>query len=159
MAMPYRWTDSEDAKTLRLWPHQSMTPQGFVWFIGTTAAFLALPLLAVVGTAVAWVLLIFFAAAVWGVWRAIMANQASRNIHEELTLSGDELHLAHVPDRGAPKTWDAHRNWVTVHMSNNGPVERYLTLRGGGREVELGAFLTPEERTGLYSELNRVIRQ
>lgn len=156
--MPYHWTDSEDAKTLRLWPHQSMTPGGFVWFIGTTAAFLAIPLIAVIGSPVAWVLMLFFTAAVWGVWRAIMANRASRDLHEELTLSGDGLHLAHVSHGGLPLTWDAQRNWVTVHMSETGPVEHYLTLRGGGREVELGAFLTADERQTLYDELRVAIR-
>ena len=32
-------------------------------------------------------------------------------------------------------------------------VEKYLTLRGNGREIELGAFLTPGERAALYREI------
>ncbi|MCB1513056.1 MAG: DUF2244 domain-containing protein [Hyphomicrobiaceae bacterium] len=35
----------------------------------------------------------------------------------------------------------------------DGPVEDYLTLAAQGREVELGAFLTPEERRELDREL------
>jgi uncharacterized membrane protein len=34
-----------------------------------------------------------------------------------------------------------------------GPVEHYLTLQGGPREVEIGAFLTVEERLALQREL------
>ena len=156
--MPYQWTDTPSDKRLRLWPHQSMTPEGFSWFIGVTALMLTLPLFAVLGSAVAWVLLIFFLAVLWGVWRAIMANKAARQMHEELRLSPDQVHLKHVPAEGAAKTWLANPHWVTVHIRPKGPVEAYLTLRGGGREVELGAFLTPDERKELYSELLTVIR-
>ena len=36
---------------------------------------------------------------------------------------------------------------------DGGPVEAYLTLSGSGREVELGAFLTPDERRALDIDL------
>lgn len=156
--MPYRWTETPETTTLTLWPHQSLTRQGFAWFIGATAAMLAMPLAAVLGSPVAWVLVAFFLIPLWGVWRAVMANHKARSLHEELTLSAERLHLEHVPFRGSAKTWDADPHWVTVNLRRDGPVEQYLTLRGGGREVELGAFLTPEERETLYGELNRRIR-
>ena len=130
-----------------------MTPRGFVWFIGATAALLTLPLFAVLGSAVAWVLMLFFLATIAGVWRAITANQAARTTEETLTLSDTHLGLLHKPPKGRTLSWEANRHWVTVNLRNDGPVERYLTLRGGGREVELGAFLTPEEREALYNEL------
>ena len=135
-----------------------MTAQGFAWFIGTTAALLSLPLLAVLGSPVVWFLLAFMLAVVGGVWRALMANRADRQIHEELTLSPDRVRLEHRAPKRPARTWDAIPHWVTVHLSREGPVEDYLTLRGGGREVELGAFLTPAERKELYAELQRLIR-
>ena len=157
--MPYHWTDTARSKTLRLWPYQSMTAPGFVWFMGSTATLLSLPLFAVLGSAVAWVLLLFFLAAIWGVWHAIMANQADRRMYEKLNISGNRIHLEHVPPRGPALTWEASPEWVTVHLNDKGPVEKYLTLRGGGREVELGAFLTPDERQGLYDDLKTRIRK
>jgi uncharacterized membrane protein len=156
--MPYHWSDSTDPKTLTLWPHQSMTGPGFVWFIGATATMLALPLLAVLGSPVVWVLMAFFAAALAGVWRAIMANRAHRSLTEKLTLEHNRVHLEHRPPSGPPLEWEANPHWVTVHLSDKGPVESYLTLRGNGREVELGAFLTPEERSALHDELTRALR-
>ena len=156
--MPYRWTETEHGRKLDLWPQQSMTAQGFAWFIGTTAALLSLPLLAVLGSPTVWILLAFMLLVVGGVWRALMANRADRQIHEELTLSPDRVRLEHRVSKRPARTWDATPNWVTVHLSRDGPVEDYLTLRGGGREVELGAFLTPAERKDLYAELQRLIR-
>lgn len=157
--MPYRWTEDTEPRRLTLWPHQSMTAEGFAWFIGATALMLAMPLFAVLGSPVAWVLLVFFLAAIWAVWRAIMLNRRHRTMHETLTLAPDLVQLDHVPPSGDPLHWEANPYWVTVRLRRDGPVENYLTLSGDGREVELGAFLTPEERQGLYEELNRVLRR
>ncbi len=157
--MPYRWTETPGESTLTLWPHQSMTPQGFSWFIGSTAVMLTFPLFAVLGSAVAWVLMVFFIAAVAGVWRAIAANQKARSMREELHLTDTRVDLSHQPPKGPALSWEANPHWVTVNLRNDGPVENYLTLRGGGREVELGRFLTPEEREGLYEDLQARIRR
>ncbi|MEL7460302.1 MAG: DUF2244 domain-containing protein [Pseudomonadota bacterium] len=155
--MPYRWTETPDTHRLDAWPHQSMTPRGFSWFIGATAALLALPLIAVLGTPVLWVLLGFFVLALTGVWTAIRLNQTARSTREELTLTGETLTLRHRPPKGPAKQWDANPYWVTVHLRDDGPVEKYLTLRGNGREVELGSFLSPQEREGLFEELTKLL--
>ncbi len=119
---------------------------------------LALPLFAVLGSPVAWVLMLFFAAAIAGVWRAIGANQKDRSMHEELTLSGETVRLEHVPPKGPKLEWEANPYWVSVHLRHDGPVENYLTLRGNGREVEIGRFLTPEERAALHNELSDALK-
>lgn len=155
--MPYRWTESNRTHQLEAWPHQSMTPQGFAWFIGATAALLGLPLVAVLGTPILWVLLAFFVVTLAAVWFAIRFNQTMRSSREHLTVSADRMHLSHVPPNGRSLTWDANRYWVTVHLREDGPVENYLTLRGNGREVELGSFLSPEERKGLFEDLTKLL--
>ena len=155
--MPYAWSETPAEKTLMLWPHQSMTPAGFSWFIGVTAAMLTLPLFAVLGSAIAWVLMAFFLAAIAAIWRAITANQRNLSLREELTLTDARVALDHIPPNGSKLTWEANPHWVTINLRHDGPVKNYLTLCGGGREVELGAFLTPDERKNLYDELNRVM--
>lgn len=155
--MPYRWNEAPDKTELTLWPHQSLTPRGFSWFIGVTATMLALPLLAVLGSPVVWILLAFFLATLAAVWKAITVNQDHRTMSEALTLVDDHVHLAHRPNKGPVLEWEANPYWVSVHMRTDGPVENYLTLRGNGREVEIGSFLTPEERADLYDDLGRVL--
>lgn len=157
--MPYAWSETPESNTLTLWPHQSMTPSGFTWFIGATAIMLSLPLLAVLGSAVAWVLMVFFLATIAATWRAITANQKARSTLELLRLTETRVDIEHRPPVGAPLVWEANPHWVTVNLRDDGPVEKYLTLRGGGREVELGRFLTPEEREALYDELVPLLRR
>lgn len=68
------------------------------------------------------------------------------------------LHLRSLNPRGPVQEWRADPAWVALRLiPRGGPVEQYLTLTGGGREVELGAFLTPEERIALHDELGRVL--
>lgn len=153
-----------DAKTpeyhLHLEPNISMGPVGFVRVIGIAAFFLALPLLGVLGTPVLWGLLPFMGLALWGLWYALSRNRAERQILcEDLHLTHDEIALTRTNPRKTAQHWQANPYWVSVKlMEKGGPVENYLTLSGSGREVELGAFLSPEERAILHDDLTRVLR-
>ena len=55
---------------------------------------------------------------------------------------------------GKRQDWQANPYWVrvTLHVTG-GPVPNYLTLKGDGREVELGAFLSEDERIRLRDDL------
>lgn len=158
--MPYLLTSDGSDWTLRLWPHNALSAAGFVAVIGASAAVLALPLLAVLGQAVLWGLLPFALLALGGLWMAIQRNWHDRSIVEEMHLARAGLHLRRVNPRGPVLEWHADPTWVALHLApRGGPVEQYLTLTGGGREVELGAFLTPDERVALHDELGAVLAQ
>lgn len=143
---------------LHLWPHRSLAPKGFVWVIVITASLLALPLLAVLGSAVLWGLLPFLVAALAGLWYAINRNNRDRGQLEILKVWPARLDLArHDPGRAA-RHWTANPYWVRVAIRpSGGPVPQYLTMAGAGREVELGAFLDPSEREALYHQLLALI--
>lgn len=161
--MPYHWTEQPAAPEqsgavsheVVLWPHRSLPRRGFVWFIGATAALLALPLLAVVGRAVLWGLLPFAVAAVAGLWFAIGRSYRSGETREVLRLGREVLDLTRS-DPGRPdRRWRTNPYWVRVALRGDGPVEAYLTLAAEGREIELGAFLSPDERRALEPELRQ----
>lgn len=158
--MPYLWTETAPdtsgafLQTLTLWPHRSLPRRGFVWFIAVTAGFLSLPVLAVLGTQVLWGLLPFMALAVGGVWFAIQHSYRSGQMREELLLDRTRLQVRRN-DPGRPeRIWQTNSYWVRPSL-RKGPVEAYLTLSDGQREIELGAFLTPEERRSLCDDLDR----
>lgn len=153
--MPYEWLPSDDNEArLHVWPHRSLSQRGFVWFLGLTAALISVPLLGILGSPVLWALLPFLLAAIWAIWFALRKNGRDRDIVEDLTLTASKVTLSRHGPRGTRRDWAANPYWlrVTLHETG-GPVPNYLTLKGENREVELGAFLSEEERVALYREL------
>ena len=142
-----------------LYPHRSMPAQGFVWFIGITASLFALPLLALVGSPVLWGLLPFLVLTVAGTWYFLMRSYKDGHIIEEITLWEDHITLVHINPRGRERRldWSANPYWVQIQKHDE-PVENYLTLKGGTRDVQLGTFLSPPERLDLKALIENEIR-
>lgn len=154
--MPYAWQPDQPDGTRRLtiWRHRSLTPQGFAWVIGLTAGALTLPLLAVIGTAVLWGLLPFALAALGGLWIAVQHDWKGGGPVEEIALTPALMSVVrHDPGR-PDRHWQGNPYWVRLSLRRDGPVEDYLTLTDGRREIELGAFLSPEERRTLQADLS-----
>ncbi|MBA3910904.1 MAG: DUF2244 domain-containing protein [Rhodobacter sp.] len=153
--MPYQWLPPDgDQQRLHLWPHRPLTQRGFVWFVGGTAALIGAPLICVLGSPVVWVLLPFLLGAIWAIWFALRKSGRDSDIVEDLTLSRDRVTLSRHGPGAKRQDWEANPYWlrVTLHETG-GPVPNYLTLKGEAREVELGAFLSEEERIALGQEL------
>ncbi len=157
--MPYEWLPLTGPEAhLHLWPHRSLPKVGFVWFIGGTVALIALPMLSVLGSPVLWGVLPFAVLAVAGVWLALSRSYRDGEIVEDLALSPTRITLTRHGPRGRRQAWEANPHWVRVILHpRGGPVPNYLTLQGGPREVELGAFLSEAERIALRDELERNI--
>lgn len=153
--MPYQWFQADrTTASLHLWPYRSLPKRGFVWFIAVTAALFALPVLAYLGTAVLWVLLAFALCALAAIWAALQRSYQDGEILEVLSLSDDLITLIRHGPRGKRQDWQARPHWVRLTLyPDQGPVPNYLTLRGNQREVELGRFLSEDERKALHQEL------
>ncbi|SFE21469.1 DUF2244 domain-containing protein [Roseivivax sediminis] len=159
--MPYRWTDDTQGypAELTLWPHNSLPPAGFAAFILATFTMATLPLYGLLGTVLLWGLLPFLLIALGGLYWALRRNEADRRILEILTLERERMRLVRHNPRGACQEWEGNPYWtrVTLHPKG-GPVPFYVTLSGAGREVEIGAFLSEDERKALYDELSTRVR-
>ncbi|MEP3036514.1 MAG: DUF2244 domain-containing protein, partial [Pseudoruegeria sp.] len=146
-ALSYGHASGVPYARVTLWPHQSLTPFGFVLFIGITAGLFLMPLLAVLGSPILWALLPFLLFTIMGVWYAIRRNQKDAQKTEVLTLWSDKITLHHTAGRTPTQTWEANPYWISTEIiPTGGPVPNYLILKGGPRTVELGAFLSEEER-------------
>ena len=161
--MPYEWITPHGAPDapqaeLHLWPYRSLLRRDFVVFIAATAALITLPLLAVLGSPVVWALLPFLLAMLAGVWLALNRSYSDGEQREDLKIWQDRVTLTRHTPRKPTQTWEANPHWVRVEMhEDSGPVPFYLTLKGGPREVEIGAFLSPPERRALLGELRRAL--
>ncbi|MFZ5962831.1 DUF2244 domain-containing protein [Thalassococcus sp. BH17M4-6] len=159
--MPYNWTypTSAPSQELQLWPHQSLPPRGFAAFILATFTLATIPLYALLGTALLWGLLPFVLLALSGVYYALRRNDRDRQILEVLTLTPEDVRLVRHNPRGGNQEWQCNTYWTKLAMhEDGGPVPHYVTLSGAGREVEIGAFLSEEERKALYSDLSDRLR-
>lgn len=160
--MPYEWQTSPDAalQKMRLWPHQSLPAKGFAAFILATFTMILIPTMTLLGTVLLWGMLPFVLMAVGGVYLALQSNYKSRQIEEILTLDGTNAHLSHRTPKGEVKEWQCNRYWTQVlKYESDGPVPQYVTLRGEGREVEIGSFLSEAERVELFDDLQRSLRR
>ncbi len=146
------------ALSLSLSAHNSLTELGFVQFIGITAVLMLVPLVAFFGTPFLWVILGCLAAALSTMWWALKTSWKRGTVCETLDLWPDHLHLTRTNSNGQIQDFDANPYWTRVELvEKDGPVPNYVTLHGAGRHVEIGAFLSEDERKTLYQDLSRVL--
>ncbi|MFV1712217.1 DUF2244 domain-containing protein [Phaeobacter sp. JH20_09] len=160
--MPYQWitarTDSN--QELHLWPHQSLPPEGYVRFLGVLAALITIPMIPLLGSAALWGVLPFVTATLFAVKWALDRSRRDRHVLEVLTLDSTEAHLERINPTGQRQNWRCNRYWTQVKLhADDGPVPNYVTLRGSGREVGIGAFLSEEERKALYEDLKTALHR
>lgn len=152
--MPYRWTVSKRREVLKLWPHNALPARGFASVIFGFFTLALLPLLTVLGSAHLWSILPFTLLTLGGIWVALRYNFRTRRILEELTLTKTQASLTRYNPDGSTQGWSCNRHWARVELlAEGGPVPCYVTLGGGPRRVEIGAFLSEKERQSLYRDL------
>lgn len=143
---------------LTLWPNRSLSRRGFACVIAIVAAGAGLPVVPLLGTPVLWGLLPFMAIAPAALWAALRRSYADGRLREELRLWPDLITVVRREPKGEVRRWHADPHWVRVRLvEEDAPVEKYLTLEGNGREIELGAFLSPPERESLHRDLRAVL--
>ena len=144
--------------SLTIWPNRSMPAHGFRKIMIFTAGMLVLPLLPLLGTPVAIGLIPFLIAPLFLLWFFISKNYRDGKMREELHLWPDLISVTRFDPVGRKVAeWQANPFWVRTELYKEGRIENYLTLKGAGREIELGAFLSPEERVALRDDVDRAI--
>jgi len=119
-----------------------------------TFTMIMIPTIPLLGSVVLWGLLPFVLGAVWALYYALRRNRRARQIIEVLTLDDTQTHLTRTDANGQVQEWDCNRYWTKVtKYESEGPIPHYVTLKGKGREVEIGSFLSEDERIALYDDL------
>lgn len=159
MPMPHFWTETTDGKSVTLRPHTSLPRKGFAMFIWVTFVALIIPLFGLLGTPVLWGILPFVLLVLVALWIGLQHSYKSAELREVLTITASQTHLIRYNPRREDQTWDCNTHWVKPALHpHHKPHPFYLTLRGNARTVELGTFLTPDERKRLFSEISEVLK-
>ena len=139
-------------------PLKSLPNTGFVWIICISAVGFTLPLLAVLGSMALWVLLPHLLLALGLLWYFIRRNDHDRDINDHIRIWPDLIVVHRHNPRKPDQYWKANPYWVKLKLRDTRTHESYLTITGGEREIELGAFLSPKERVDLKHEIETAMK-
>lgn len=142
-----------------IWPHRSLSLRGFRLVMLFAALALMIPLIPTLGTNVAWVLgafLLFDLALLYGM---IQLTYRSGRVREHVRIWRERMEVERIEPNGRRRRWEAHPQWVRVELVDTKRIPKYLILSSSGRQIELGAFLTAEERVSLADELRGALNR
>jgi len=142
-----------------LWPNRSLGRTGFKVTMSILAIGFAIPVLPFMWAGGFWVLLPFVIIAFFALWLAFKINNRHGQLREHVGLWPDLIAVERREVNGDIKRWRCNPYWMRYKLvKEGGPVDNYLTLIGSDREIELGAFLSPEERVVLIAEIEAAIK-
>ena len=139
----------ETILSLTIWPHRSCSKKTFHVVILLIAFVLLIPPLLFLELKFAVAILPFSLVSVSLLYLFCERSFQDSKLSETLKIFPERIVLHRSEPTGEIKTWSANPFWIRVCLHKKGPVENYLTLRGNGKEVEVGSFLTPMERKDL----------
>jgi uncharacterized membrane protein len=139
-----------------LTPNVSLSPRGARVFF----AAVCLPTFGIAGTATVlgfWPILPFAGAEMLLLGWALYTNMQRRHVHETIDVSETQVVIEY--SRGETKRFVFPRHWAQVKIRRpKSPLQRgRLVIESHGRSIEVGQFLSEEERQRLAAELRRLI--
>ncbi|WP_281684862.1 DUF2244 domain-containing protein [Thalassobaculum salexigens] len=162
MEQPIAMTGSEPEETpvldLVLYPHRSLTPQGFLVLMGVIAG-LSFTIGLVFFLLGAWPIVGFLGLDVAVIYLAFRLNYRAARAYETIRLSGNALEVVKIDARGRRRRYVMPSAWLRVDVEQRPRRASRLTLRSRGRGLEIGAFLGQEEKDGLANVLRDGLRR
>ena len=146
--------NEEPILSLTIWPHRSCDKKTFSLILVLVGITLVLPTFLFLNIYFALSILPFSLSSVLILYLVGNKNFNDARLIEKLIIYPKKIILERKEPNNSIKKWHSNPYWTKVTLYNNGPVESYLTLKGNGKEVELGSFLTPEERINLKQKID-----
>lgn len=140
-----------------LHPHRSLGPAGFFLVIFSIAA---ISLTAGIGfmLAGAWPVIGFCGLEILAVWFAFRHNFKSGRMLERVELRPDRLDIWRHHPNGRTESWQLQPYWARIHYESDPRTTGRLHLRSHGEELELGGFLTAEEKESFAEALDSALK-
>jgi len=137
-------------------PHRSLGPQGFFVLMAALSAisFVAGMVFFAIG---AWPVPGFLGLDVLLIYIAFRVNYRSARRYETVRLNRAGLTVEAVDPKGRSTSWTFDPYWVRISVDELETGSNRLILSSHGRHLNVGSFLTPDERTDFAAALRSAL--
>ena len=143
---------------MRLVPNRSLDSYGTKVVFAVIGCGFLLPIIPFIGSPIGTTLTIFSGFTFYLFLTLLQKNFQQGNTFEEVLILKNKIIVIHKGKNKEKKTWEGNPYWTRVHVDFNNPkLKNYLTLTGKGRHIELGAFLSPDERIELRDKIQNAL--
>ena len=151
-------TDEEPIFSAVLTPHRSLSPTGFLFFMGAVVAvsFAAGIAFFLMG---AWPVTGFFGLDALLIYLAFRLNYRAGRLYETVDLTGDTLRVTRVSATGRARSWTFNPYWARCEIAEQRGGARHLYLASHGKKLIFGSFLSPEEKADFADALSGALRE
>lgn len=157
MTNPFERTD-EPLFHITIWPHRSLGRVGFRNTMILVIVGMSIPMFPLLIAAATWAVLPFGIIPIALLYLLFKRNYRDGRLTEELRIWPDLIAVERREPDGTIHRWHANPYWLRIKLQDE-PIENYLTLEGNQRTIELGAFLSPNERAKLKSDIEGVVNK
>ena len=154
------WGGASEAPSIkiRLAPNRSLDSQGTKVVFAVVACGFLLPIIPFIGSPIGTTLTIFSGLTFYLFLTLLQRNFQQGSTFEEILISKNKIIVVHQEKNKEQMTWECNPYWTKVHLDINNPkLKNYLTLAGKGKYIELGAFLSPDERLELRDKIQNAL--
>ena len=154
------WGNTNEAPSfkIRLAPNRSLDSYGTKVVFAVIACGFLLPIIPFIGSPVGTTLTIFSGLTFYLFLTLLQKNFQQGSTFEEILISRRKIKVVHQEKNKGRLTWECNPYWTKVHLDINNPrLKNYLTLAGKGKRIELGAFLSPDERLELRDKIQNAL--
>lgn len=139
-----------------VYPHRSLGPTGFLVLMAVLCG-CSFTIGLIFYLSGAWPVIGFLGLDVLVVYVAFRLNYRAARAYETVRLTPAELEVTQVDARGRGRRVAFQPYWLAVDMDDPPRPGSRLTLRSHGRRLEIGRFLTPEEKLDFARALRRAL--
>ena len=151
---------NNDFYQMVLWPNRSFEIKNIKFPFALFGLGLALPILPCFGSSMGTLIFLYSVATLIAFSSLFIQSYSGGNLKEIVRIDPKEISVTRIEANGNKISWKANSYWARVKLYPEGQiVENYLTLVGGNREIELGSFLSPEERTLVRVKIENILRK
>ena len=133
-------------------PHRSLSRRGFI-IVMTFVSLVSFTAGFVFYLRGAWPVFGFFGLDVAAIYLAFKINYRAAQMFETIRLTDGDLVIHHVSPLGEDSEWHFQPYWVRVLIEPVNEFQGDMILTSHGRRLNVGAFLSLEEKVALASAL------